>query len=51
MMHVWANQRHYDGFNSNVNKYSANDYTWMDNEDEIEDIKPKCNAVIEQIGK
>ena len=23
----------------------------MDNEDETEDIKPKCNAVIEQIGK
>ena len=26
MMYVWANQRHYDGFNWNVNKYSANDY-------------------------
>ena len=50
MMYVRADQRHYDVFDSDVDKYFANDYTWTDNEDEIEDINPKCNAVIEQIG-
>ena len=29
----------------------ANDCNWTDNEDEIEDINPKRNAVIRQIGK
>ena len=42
-MYVGANQCHHDGFDSDFDKYSAND------EDEIEDIKPKCNAVIKQI--
>ena len=27
MMYVWADQRHNDGFDSDVDKYSANDYT------------------------
>ena len=35
----------------NVDSDPANDYNWTDNEDKIEDINPKRNAVIRQIGK
>ena len=36
---------------SDVDDDPANDYNQTDNEDEIEDINPKRNAVISQIGK
>ena len=36
---------------TNVDDDPANDYNWTDNKDEIEDINPKRNAVIRQIGK
>ena len=46
-----ANQHHDDGSDSGVDKDPANNYTWTDNEDEIEDINPKRDTVIRQIGK
>ena len=36
---------------SDVDDDPANDYNYTDNEDEIEGINPKRNAVIRQIGK
>ena len=48
---VRANQRHHGESDSDVDDDPANDYNQTDNEDEIEDINPKRNAVIRQIGK
>ena len=36
---------------SDVDDDPANDYNYTDNEDEIKDINPKCNAVIRQIDE
>ena len=51
MMYVWANQPHHEGSDSDVDNDPANDYNWTNNEDEIQDINPKRNAMIRQIGK
>ena len=44
-------RRHHGESDSDVDDDPANDYNQTDNENEIEDINPKRNAVIRQIGK
>ena len=48
---VRANQHHHAESDLDVDKDRTNDYNQTDNKDEIEDINPKHNAVIRQIGK
>ena len=43
--------RHHGESDSDVDDDPANDYNWTDDEYEIEDINPKRNAVLRQIGK
>ena len=46
-----ANQRHHGESDLDVDDNPTHDYNNTDNEDEIEGINPKRNAVIRQIGK